>query len=69
MDYKGFFNEIRDNFSLTNTNVSGFEFIIEEGIKRGVPLHYMAYILATVWHETASTMQPIAEYGRGRVRS
>lgn len=27
-----------------------------------------AYILATVWHETAGTMEPIAEYGKGRSR-
>ena len=24
-----------------------------------------AYILATTWHETATTMLPIAEYGKG----
>lgn len=27
---------------------------------------WLAYILATVYHETARTMQPIEEYGRGR---
>lgn len=26
----------------------------------------LAYILATVFHETAATMQPIGEYGKGR---
>jgi len=26
---------------------------------------YVAYILATAWHETAFTVQPIAEYGKG----
>lgn len=27
-----------------------------------------AYILATIWHETARTMQPIEEYGKGKGR-
>ncbi|VWX31355.1 conserved hypothetical protein [Moraxellaceae bacterium 17A] len=29
---------------------------------------FAAYILATVWHETAKTMQSIAEYGKGKTR-
>ena len=29
---------------------------------------YLAYCLATVYHETARTMQPIEEYGRGHGR-
>lgn len=29
---------------------------------------YLAYMLATAWHETAHTMQPIAEYGKGKGR-
>ena len=29
---------------------------------------FAAYILATVWHETARTMQPIEEYGKGKTR-
>lgn len=29
---------------------------------------YIAYMLATAWHETAHTLQPIREYGRGRGR-
>ena len=28
----------------------------------------LAYLLATVYHETAKTMQPIAEYGKGKGR-
>lgn len=27
-----------------------------------------AYILATIWHETDKTMEPIAEYGKGKGR-
>jgi len=30
-----------------------------------VPASWLAYVLATTYHETASTMQPIAEYGLG----
>lgn len=33
---------------------------------QGLPIPHIAYLLATAWHETASTMQPIAEYGKGR---
>ena len=29
----------------------------------GLPISYVAYALATAYHETASTMQPIKEYG------
>lgn len=29
---------------------------------------YVAYMLATAWHETDRTMQPIAEYGKGKGR-
>lgn len=32
---------------------------------RDIPVTWLAYILATVYHETAMTMQPIAEYGKG----
>ena len=35
---------------------------------RNVPVSWLAYILATTYHETAATMRPIAEYGRGKGR-
>lgn len=31
----------------------------------GTDTRYLAYMLATTFHETANTMQPIAEYGKG----
>lgn len=34
----------------------------------GLAADEVAYILATAYHETATTMQPIAEYGKGRGR-
>ncbi|EKC5520929.1 peptidoglycan-binding protein [Vibrio parahaemolyticus] len=30
-----------------------------------IPLNYLAYTLATVYHETAFQMQPVEEYGKG----
>lgn len=32
----------------------------------GKDKRHLAYILATVWHETAKTMRPIEEYGKGK---
>jgi hypothetical protein len=63
MDFKTFFNTIRNKFALTEENVRGFEFIIGEAQKWEVELQELAYILATVWLETAHQMQPIKEYG------
>jgi len=66
------YNNIRANFGkLTPKQVQGFEAIFNEWDNN--PLEYidtrqLAYILATSWHETAKTMQPIKEYGRGRER-
>lgn len=35
----------------------------------GTDLRWVAYSLATAFHETAQTMQPIEEYGKGRGRA
>lgn len=35
---------------------------------KGWPLAYTAYALSTAYHETAYTMQPIAEFGQGKGR-
>lgn len=69
MDKAVFYDKIRGTFSLTSKNVDGFDFIIDEGIKRNSPLNDLAYILATTWWETAHTMQPIEEYGKGKGRA
>lgn len=42
-----------------------FDFWENNGLYDGKQL---AYILATVWHESAHTMQPIEEYGKGQGR-
>lgn len=43
--------------------ISGLDTLIAEAEKRDVKVDDLAYILATVYHETAFTMQPIKEYG------
>ena len=54
----------------TQSQVDGFNAImaaINANQSAKNPL-FAAYILATVWHETAKTMQPIEEYGKGKGR-
>jgi putative chitinase len=67
MDRSIFFNVIREEFgALSQSQVEGTEFLLDEGERRSTGLGHLAYILATAVHETASTMQPIAEYGKGQ---
>lgn len=47
--------------TLDGDEVSGSEAILDA--MAGAPLAYTAYALATAWHETAHTMQPIREMG------
>jgi putative chitinase len=64
-----FYKAISNSFfhgKLSQRQVEGIEAIITEWNKRGLAdLRWLAYMLATVYHETAKTMQPIEEYGRG----
>lgn len=65
-----FFESIRQSFgALRQAQVDGINFIVDEfyKTKNGDDRH-LAYQLATAWHETAATMQPIAEYGKGKGR-
>ncbi|HHY0479580.1 peptidoglycan-binding domain-containing protein [Vibrio parahaemolyticus] len=43
--------------------VSVYAFLKAQGMR--IPLSYLAYTLATVYHETARYMQPIEEFGKG----
>lgn len=63
MNLEKFYNKIRPSFLLTTDNVKGFDYIIQEAQKLKVSLDELAYVLATTWHETAHTMQPIREMG------
>lgn len=69
---KNFFDTIRPslfNSSLNQDQVSGCEAIILEWESRGLKdLRWLAYMLATAYHETAKTMQPVEEYGKGKGR-
>jgi putative chitinase len=47
--------------TLDRNEVSGSEAILDA--MAGTPLSWCAYALATAWHETAHTMQPIREMG------
>lgn len=46
---------------LKSSQVEGFNAVL--AACSGAPLAYAAYMLATAWHETAGTMQPVKEYG------
>jgi hypothetical protein len=52
-----------------NLNLGHTQDLIAVGKKRGLLRNEMAYVLATAYWETARTMNPIAEYGKGRGRA
>jgi predicted chitinase len=59
-----FFDALRGTLftpSLTQSEVNGCNVILDA--MAGEPLGWTAYALATAFHETAGTMQPIQEYG------
>lgn len=67
---KGGFDILRKSFgSLTQSQVNEINFIVGEFDKdKTITYPQASYMLATVWHETAKTMLPIEEYGKGRGR-
>jgi hypothetical protein len=71
IDHRRFFDEVRGTLfagSLSGSQVSGMEALLVAA-PMTLGLTSLAYALATVYHETAKTMQPIEEYGHGRGRS
>lgn len=61
---RAFFDSLRAGLlgpTLSPTEVNGCSAILDA--MEGAPLAWAAYALATAYHETASTMQPIKEYG------
>lgn len=65
IDLVKFIQSVEGKFGLlSNKQKSGFIYIIQEWKKLGLTdVRWLAYALATTWHETARTMQPITEYG------
>lgn len=65
-----FFASIRPLFKgLSQSQVDGLNFLLDAFEQDGnLSVQEMAYMLATAYHETAATMLPIEEYGKGRWR-
>ena len=62
-----FFASIRPLFgTMTKAQVEGIEAKLAAFAAQASPLAYVAYGLATSFHETAQRMQPIPEIGSGR---
>lgn len=62
-----FFTQIRSLFGrMSQSQVEGLNSLLDA--VGGCLINEAAYMLATAYHETAHTMQPIEEYGKGRGR-
>ncbi len=73
-DNKAFFDRIRASVfagSMTQEQVQGCERIIAawNATRPADHFTFLAYILATSYHETAHTMQPVREIGQGKGRA
>lgn len=67
IDRKKFFDTVRGSLfagSLSKEQVAGMDAILTEWESEGLTdQRWLAYMLATAFHETAQKMQPITEYG------
>ncbi len=64
------FNSALFQGQMTQEQIQGceryvFAYFLLRSKRMRIPLSHLAYTLATVYHETAFKMQPIAEYGKG----
>lgn len=70
MNKESFYGIIRISLfggKITTAQFEGIEAIISEYDRLCInDVRKLAYILSTAFHETAKTMQPIAEYGKGK---
>lgn len=70
MNRANFFASVRTSLfanHLTRSQVDGIDTMLDEWDAEGLTdLRWLAYMLATTFHETAQTMQPITEYGGRR---
>ena len=65
-DRKEFFTIVKPLFGrFTEDQVKGLDFLLDKS-SAFTNVKHRAYFLATIFHETARTMQPIAEYGKGK---
>jgi len=66
MSRSEFYRAVRPMFhgALSQKQVDGIEALL--AATDGLPITHRAYLIATAKHETADTMQPIAEYGKGK---
>lgn len=64
------FKHIREKLGrLTQKQVDGINRYVDAMHEdKGITYAQAAYILATVWHETAREMEPIEEFGKGKGR-
>ena len=60
-DKSKFFDTIRNDIKLTTENVQGFDRVLDFGYARNSPRNHLAYIIATAYWESATTMQPVVE--------
>lgn len=69
-DRKTFFDLIRPIFfkGLNQSQVDAINNIIDSFDERSLPITWQAYMWATLFHETAATMRPLEEYGKGKGR-
>lgn len=66
---KYFYDSVRGSLfsgSMTQSQVDGMAVLLDRAEQEGTDDRHLAYILATTFHETAQTMEPIAEYGKGK---
>lgn len=68
---KGGFDILRNGLGkLNQSQVDEINFLVGEFDKdKSISYPQAAYMLATIWHETAKKMLPIAEYGYGKNRT
>ena len=68
---QGGFSILRNAFGkLTQSQVAEIEFIVSAmNQDKSISYPQAAYMLATTWHETATRMLPIEEYGKGKNRT
>ena len=70
MNHKTFYDAVRSPLfagKIAEKQVAGMEAFFHEWERQQLTdLRWLAYMLATAYHETARTMQPIEEFGKGR---